>query len=484
MSANNNFVMNIKPFIGIVTDVNDPEKLGRVRVVSLGHSVADQDTLTKLFDYVKENFDSTKNEEDKFPEAYWAILLSPVTSSSVSGIGTSHGIKTGATVFGFFMDGDVGQQPMVLGTLPGMDAKPVNIPLPPNPKETITPDKVGRQYVGSGNSLVIKDCFGIAKTSDYHALSRNADDINSSIIEWKSNNISKVKSAKTIHSVTKELFSFNKLSSITYGNASGLLNGLGSDLKQQIMGNAKNAAAYDLTMKLHKSVNPDRIINTALSRATSRSPVALNTMMKSIGASKCSIIKMGNQLQQAMMATVANAITSELNALLDDMFSINSIIDNVAGIISDLEHEAEFLEAEAFGILSKGIAKATDALFDIEDTIAGKFGEAMNSVTAGISEQIESAMEGIADLPYGVDALGNLTSDDPEIQKKFLDAQLNIQKAFDISNNIKLIENAVKETSKIGESIEGVGNALSDMADTKIKDYTSAIKKLGLNPNC
>jgi len=89
-------------FVGVVEDRADPELIGRVRVRIFGIHTADK----------------VKIPTDSLP---WAQVTMPVTSASLSGIGDSPtGILQGSWVVGFFMDGDNQQQPIVIGTLPGI----------------------------------------------------------------------------------------------------------------------------------------------------------------------------------------------------------------------------------------------------------------------------------------------------------------------------------------------------------------------------
>jgi hypothetical protein len=87
-------------WVGVVEDRNDPEKMGRIKVRIFGIHPEDTSELSK----------------DDLP---WALLMTPATSASISGIGTSPvGILHGSWVVGFFMDGADKQQPIVVGTVP------------------------------------------------------------------------------------------------------------------------------------------------------------------------------------------------------------------------------------------------------------------------------------------------------------------------------------------------------------------------------
>ena len=89
-------------FMGVVEDILDPLKAGRVKVRCLEwHSENKQEVPT-----------------DDLP---WAQVMMPVTSSGMSGIGdTPTGIKQGSWVVGFFLDGKYGQRTIVMGTIPGI----------------------------------------------------------------------------------------------------------------------------------------------------------------------------------------------------------------------------------------------------------------------------------------------------------------------------------------------------------------------------
>jgi len=89
-------------FVGVVEDRNDPKFLGRVRVRCLGLHTAD----------------TTKLPTEDLP---WAHPMNPITSATVSGVGqTPLGAVEGTWVVGFFQDGEESQQPIIIGTLPGV----------------------------------------------------------------------------------------------------------------------------------------------------------------------------------------------------------------------------------------------------------------------------------------------------------------------------------------------------------------------------
>lgn len=93
---------NMRWFIGIVVSNADPLHVGRCRVRIYG---AHSDNVNEV------------------PEASlpWASCLVPTTEDGVSGLGRSPNVKPGAMVFGFFMDGNVSQQPVIMGSIPRIE---------------------------------------------------------------------------------------------------------------------------------------------------------------------------------------------------------------------------------------------------------------------------------------------------------------------------------------------------------------------------
>lgn len=84
-------------FQGVVEDIDDPEKLGQVRVRIFGENA----------------IQGSENDLNIMP---WAKVLMPVTSSGFNGIGQAPvGLTKGAWVIGFYM-GDK-RYPMILGSM-------------------------------------------------------------------------------------------------------------------------------------------------------------------------------------------------------------------------------------------------------------------------------------------------------------------------------------------------------------------------------
>ena len=88
------------PYIGQVEDVNDPKHSNRVKVRIVGLHPNKKDTEEGL-------------KTDDLP---WAVVGMPATHAQQSRIGGKHGLLPGCWVWGFFMDGEDGQNPFIVNT--------------------------------------------------------------------------------------------------------------------------------------------------------------------------------------------------------------------------------------------------------------------------------------------------------------------------------------------------------------------------------
>lgn len=121
-------------FFGVVEDLDDPLKVGRVRVRI----------------YNVHSFSEAEVPVDMLP---WAHVVMPVTSASFNEKGISPtGLLKDTTVFGFFADGYERQKPMILGTVPG-------IPQP-------DPENVDPNNISEDNHDVSRLARGINKLAD------------------------------------------------------------------------------------------------------------------------------------------------------------------------------------------------------------------------------------------------------------------------------------------------------------------------------
>ena len=90
---------------GVVEDRKDPLMIGRCRVRILGWHTADKSELPTA-------------------DLPWAQVVMPITSASQTGVGyTPVGPVEGTWVMGFYRDGELAQEPVMVGTLPGVPEK-------------------------------------------------------------------------------------------------------------------------------------------------------------------------------------------------------------------------------------------------------------------------------------------------------------------------------------------------------------------------
>ena len=105
-------------FMGVVEDRLDPKAIGRLRVRCLGYHT----------------HNALKLPTKDLP---WAHVMNPITSATISGVGQSPiGAVEGTWVMGFFRDGVAAQEPVIIGTLPGIPSY-----LPEKKTYTWTDDK-------------------------------------------------------------------------------------------------------------------------------------------------------------------------------------------------------------------------------------------------------------------------------------------------------------------------------------------------------
>ena len=100
-----NYFMGLDGFVwftGVVEDRNDPDALGRVRVRCLGFHTDDLSDIPTA----------------SLP---WAHVMHPVTDPCMQGLGNSPSfLVEGSWVIGFFRDAVEKQQPIIIGSLPGI----------------------------------------------------------------------------------------------------------------------------------------------------------------------------------------------------------------------------------------------------------------------------------------------------------------------------------------------------------------------------
>lgn len=111
-------------FLGVVEDINDPKKLGRVKV-------------------------RVRHEQDEGIETDdmdWAHVMLPNTSESVGGVGDTPSLMEGSNVIGFYLDSQEKQLAMIIGVypiIPEMDDDKHSISYLARGKQTLTKENIG-----------------------------------------------------------------------------------------------------------------------------------------------------------------------------------------------------------------------------------------------------------------------------------------------------------------------------------------------------
>lgn len=112
-------------FIGTVEGRDDPLMLGRVQVRIM-------------------NLHSEKQSKVTTDELPWATILNSPNSSSKELVGISPtGIEVGSTVVGFFMDGKDGNNPIIMGTLAGLNGNNNDVAFEAREVNTLEKDYLG-----------------------------------------------------------------------------------------------------------------------------------------------------------------------------------------------------------------------------------------------------------------------------------------------------------------------------------------------------
>ena len=157
-------------FTGVVEDRNDPSKLGRVRVRCLGLH--------------------TENKVDIPTEDLpWAHIMQSTNNPSMQGLGnTPTFLVEGTWVVGFFLDAVEKQQPLIMGTLPGI------------PQAVADKTKGFNDPNGTYPSEKITHSNHPIKESDVNRLARNDTDQSHAVVAAK--NSAKTSDVPTANSST------------------------------------------------------------------------------------------------------------------------------------------------------------------------------------------------------------------------------------------------------------------------------------------
>ena len=149
---------NMVWFQGVVEDRDDPLKLGRCKVRCVGFHTYNKEILPT----------------EDLP---WAHPVAPITSASMNGIGdTPIGPVPGTWVCGFFRDGSMCQQPIMMGTLGGI------------------PQNVSDPNVGFNDPTGVYPKEGFTGEADTNRLARN-EKIEDTVVQAKKDELDEMETA-------------------------------------------------------------------------------------------------------------------------------------------------------------------------------------------------------------------------------------------------------------------------------------------------
>ena len=145
---NENYFMGLDGFVwftGVVESRDDPAKLGRVQVRCLGYHTEDLNDIPSK-------------------DLPWAHVMHPVTDPSMQGMGNTPSFLTeGSWVIGFFRDANERQQPLIIGSLPGVPQSEADITKGFNDPEGEYPSE---SIMHSGHGLNESDVSRLARGDD------------------------------------------------------------------------------------------------------------------------------------------------------------------------------------------------------------------------------------------------------------------------------------------------------------------------------
>ena len=134
-------------WVGEVEDILDPSQLGRVKVRVLGWYTSN-----------KTDKDGNSAHTQELPRELlpWATVLLPTDKPQTKNAGTTTELQVGSNVLGFFLDGEEGQLPCVMGAFRSFKHAERRNSDDPSGSERDTPNQLGRTTIADpevGNQL-------------------------------------------------------------------------------------------------------------------------------------------------------------------------------------------------------------------------------------------------------------------------------------------------------------------------------------------
>lgn len=477
-------------FTGLVINVNDPKKYGRVKVCVFGYNITTEAEFSYAIDYAKKNFDSTLDPDDpehKEPNSYWASVVLPTTSAGMSGIGINHGLKPGSTVTGWFADGANAQQPIVNGVIAG-NAVPLIIPQPP--EEIKEPKDVGRTKIPEGKPADVKKLFAGPMKSDLNNIAIN-DNIDQSIIKWRSETATRSKTAYNVTNAIKA--ESKKITDAAFATGiSALNNQLGGALGSKVQANMisstistlKTDVVGKMSASLAKSVNgalnPDAILKNTLRKinvdAKSAQAQDLQNTMKILKMDACFAKQFAEKLVTAIATKAIAKMIGVANEYIGGTFSstiigingeVTTLLTSVKHLVDDVETTIAVTEARVLGTIANVVGGVTGLVYDLEEKMTAPIVKAVADASQAMAGEMDAILGKIA------------TAEDAETVAKLMDDMNSLMTdANRIAGIMGDVQN-ILDTDFVG-IIKDAEKQITGIPKDIIESYETALKGLNL----
>ena len=381
-------------WVGEVESIKDPQKIGRVKVRIVGWYTGHGEVAYK-----------DDIPTDALP---WSSVLLPTDQAGIKNTGTSTQLQVGATVLGFFLDGEEAQLPVVMGSIHGMrnlsdskssDGDPetgeqISATVVADSKEALTDEEMNPQSkaitgetVHSGNQFTV---IGGDTPGDEQGGEEKSRGV-ISILEQMSPG----------HYATNPL----KIPAEAFGIADGIGGptgeGFDKDLDRMLteLGNLSGSLAQGrdgnlVSLITGKKVKND-IIVTSLAKVkqfVANSITGVMSSLKQLLAEQISALIGGvtsalSSIAPLGIITKLLSLASKITALFCN-FEASYILGAINGAINNID---SFADSIASNIVDKVIGGIADKVNDTVNAVIGKIQGAIGRV-AGVAQKVSAAI--------------------------------------------------------------------------------------------
>ena len=397
-------------------------------------------------------------------ELPWAqILLSTTDGSGASNMATNHKIRPGDIVFGFFLDGDNAQIPVISGVFGRTDQVPTTTYTSPFVPFTGYTDRIEND----GSRVKINEQNGQTNTvqeAPVHLPPATANSINqiaySSVIgdnvyfataqtDSKMNKISTelenaIKYLQNIQSypnVAQEWINTKKeklceeITKKIQGITTEIISGVVNDSYEQLIPslNAGTELLYDAVFQ------PTLIATGSTSTAHSAGAAAQNATIKPV-----------EELQKLIPCLIASIIEA-IGDLLGDM--VCSLLDNVANFVSCV------IDQFLGGMLNSIINLITSGM----ESILGALSILLSFTGFDLGASIRQSVAGLLGIPLSINCgeeLGNLSDN---VSKWYIGSGAQPSSSFDVNNILNLANTANAIASDPASALSGLASVVGPL---------------------